>query len=60
MRAVTQVKLAGRITNLDYQQLTGTNRKTAARDLNGLVEKGVLVRQGEKRGTFYLLARGKP
>lgn len=60
MRGVTQVKLAGRITNLDYQQLTATNRKTAARDLNGLVEKGVLVRQGEKRGTFYVLARGKP
>lgn len=58
-RAVAHVRKAGRIANAEYQKLTGVIRKTAARDLEGLVEKGVLERLGEKRGSHYIMARRK-
>ena len=59
VQAVTHVKRIGRISNSEYQQLTGTTRKTAARDLDGLVEKKVFLRVGEKRGSYYVLAERK-
>ncbi|MFO8049998.1 MAG: ATP-binding protein [Desulfosudaceae bacterium] len=58
-QAVSYIKKMGRITNTDYQNLTNSSRKTAARDLKGLVDKGVLVLLGEKRGSYYLLAGRK-
>lgn len=39
---------------LRLSQLIAT--RTATRDLTGLVEKELLVRQGEKKGTHYLLS----
>ena len=59
VRALAHVKANGRITNAEYQQLAETTRKTAARDLDGLVEKAVLQRVGEKRGVHYVLRTGK-
>lgn len=59
MEAVTHIKGMGRITNSEFQKLTGAIRKTAARDLDDLVEKGVLERMGEKRGSYYILAGKK-
>lgn len=56
LQAVASVKTIGRIANAEYQKLTGTSSKTAARDLDALVQKGVLVRIGEKKGTHYVLA----
>jgi len=53
---VALTKKAGRITNAEYQKLAGVTRKTATRDLDDLVEKGVLTRMGEKRGIHYVLA----
>jgi len=53
------VKKAGKITNSEYQKLVGVARKTAARDLNRLVEKGVFERVGTKRGAHYVLAGKK-
>lgn len=58
-RALAQVRKVGRITNSDYQKIAGVTRKTAVRDLDALVAKGVLERVGEKRGSHYVLARGK-
>lgn len=58
-RAVAHVRKNGRITNADHQKLTGAKRKTAARDLDGLVEKGVFQRVGQKRGIHYVLAKKK-
>jgi ATP-dependent DNA helicase RecG len=55
MKAVTHIKVTGRITNSEYQELAGIIRKTAARDLDDLVEKGLFERMGEKRGSFYIL-----
>jgi predicted HTH transcriptional regulator len=57
--AVAFVKRSRRIANSEYQQLTGANRKTAARGLDELVTKGVFKRVGEKRGSYYLLTGQK-
>jgi len=57
--AVAFVKSSGRIANSEYQQLTGATRKTATRDLDELVTKGVFKRVGEKRGSHYLLTGRK-
>jgi ATP-dependent DNA helicase RecG len=53
IRAIAHIKRHGRITNADYQQLAKTTRKTAARDLDVLVVKGVFRRMGEKRGSHF-------
>ena len=42
-----------RITNADVRELTGTDRKTASRDLEVLAEKGLIERHGQGRGTNY-------
>jgi predicted HTH transcriptional regulator len=44
------VKTNGRITNAEYRKLAAVISKTAARDLDDLVEKGLLERKGERRG----------
>jgi len=59
LQAVTYIKKTGKITNSDYQQITGASRKTSTRDLDSLVEKNVLLRVGEKRGSHYILAGKK-
>lgn len=58
-KAIAHVKVNGRITNSDYQEITGVIRKTAARDLDDLVEKGILKQVGSKRGTHYVAVRKK-
>jgi len=56
-QAVLEVKTWGRIGNTAYQQLTGTTKKAASRDLDDLVEKGILKKSGTScRGTHYALA----
>jgi len=55
--ALMHVKTRGRITNNEMQELTGVSRKTAARDLGALVDLGLLLRVGEKRGTYYALPK---
>ncbi|MEJ2744318.1 MAG: DUF4062 domain-containing protein [bacterium] len=57
-RAIGHIKITGRITNTEYQHLTGTIKKTASRDLDDLVAKKVLVKVGTTgRGTYYMLAK---
>lgn len=57
LQAITRLKTHRRITNSEYQKLAGVIRKTAARDLNTLVEKGIVERRGEKRSSHYVLKR---
>lgn len=57
-KGVNRVKEVGSINNAEYQKIAGLTRKTATRDLDALVEKGVLKRIGEKRGTIYVLGEG--
>ncbi|HVS15971.1 MAG TPA: ATP-binding protein [Thermoanaerobaculia bacterium] len=46
-----------RIATGDYQRLTDASRATAKRDLEDLVEKGLLVLVGAGRGAHYELAK---
>ena len=56
-KAVAYVKVHGRITNKDYRDLTGTIIRTASRDLEELVSKGVLRKIGVTgRSAHYVLA----
>ncbi|WP_337288787.1 ATP-binding protein [Candidatus Methylomirabilis sp.] len=55
MQAVEYVKSHERITNAEYQRITGAPQRTATRDLNELVQKGVLELEGKGRGAQYRL-----
>jgi len=60
IKAVAYIKAKGRITNTEYQQLTGASKPMASIDLKGLVEKKVVVRVGKTgKGTGYVLQEGK-
>lgn len=54
-KALEYVAEAGRITNSDYQELVpDVSSETLRRDLADLVDKDVLLKVGEKRGTYYI------
>jgi len=58
MKAVMHVKVYGRITNRDYCDLTETIYRTASRDLQDLVSKGVLRKIGATgRNVHYVISR---
>ena len=44
------------INNEQCQRLCGSIRRTATRDLSSLVKKGLLVKKGELKGTYYTLS----
>jgi ATP-dependent DNA helicase RecG len=57
IKAVLYVKEKGRITNLEYLEInTGITDRTALRDLDNLIEKGIFQRVGEKKAAYYELA----
>jgi ATP-dependent DNA helicase RecG len=56
-KAVLHVKTTGKITNQELRELTDVVIRTASRDLEDLVRKGVLVKIGKTgRSTHYVLA----
>jgi len=56
IKAVLYVKEKGRITNLEYLEINkGITDRTALRDLDLLIEKGVFQRIGEKKAAYYEL-----
>lgn len=56
MRALQYVEREGRITNREYRQLCpGVSPETLRLDLADLVQKGLLLKIGDKRGTYYIL-----
>jgi hypothetical protein len=56
-KAVHHVKTTGKITNQELRDLTDVVIRTASRDLEDLVRKGVLVKMGKTgRSTHYVLA----
>lgn len=60
IKAVIYVKEKGRITNRKYQDLVNTIKKTASRDLVGLVEKEVFSKVGTTgKGTYYISKKTK-
>jgi ATP-dependent DNA helicase RecG len=58
IKAIVHVKVNGRITNKEYQQLTGVTDRTVLREFKDLLDKGVFEKVGETgRGTYYVLKR---
>ena len=58
-KAVAFVKTNERITNTDFQEAFQVAKRTAYRDLNEMVRKGVLEKVGTTgKGTFYTLRKG--
>ncbi len=47
----------GRINNEQCQELCKSIKRTATRDLSGLVDKGLIERKGKKKGTYYVFSR---
>ena len=57
IKAVLYAKEKGKITNAEYLEINqGITDRTALRDLELLIEKGVLKRVGEKKATYYELS----
>jgi len=55
-KAAEYIDRIGTITNKEYRQLfPGINKKTVFRDLKSLVERGILIQKGEKKGRYYQL-----
>jgi ATP-dependent DNA helicase RecG len=55
-RALTYVRDQGSITNREYRELCpDVTPETLRLDLNDLVDRGVLLRIGAKKGTYYIL-----
>lgn len=56
MKAMAYLEEQGRITNRDYRQLCPeVNPETLRLDLVDLIEKGLLLKIGDKKGTYYIL-----
>ncbi len=55
-RALTYIREHGSITNSDYRRLCpDVSPETLRLDLVDLVDRGVLLRIGAKKGTYYIL-----
>jgi len=57
IQAIHYLKVSLQMTNADYQRIVGCPPRTATRDLNLLVGKGLIELQGKGRGAYYLLVR---
>ena len=56
LRALAYIQKHGRITNREYRELCpSVSPETLRLDLADLVDKGVLLKIGDKRGTYYIL-----
>ncbi len=49
---------AKKSTECEYQLLNKVSASTAVRNLEFLVENGVLIMKGERKGAFYELSNG--
>lgn len=55
-RALTHVREHGSISNREYQMICpDVSAETLRRDLSDLVTKGLLLKIGSKKGTYYIL-----
>ncbi len=52
-RILGRARLSGAIANNDVVALEGVSPRTALRELDGLVQRGLLLRQGRRRGALY-------
>ncbi|MBU2228108.1 MAG: DUF4062 domain-containing protein [Proteobacteria bacterium] len=57
-KALAYIKITGQFTNREYQQITGAIARTASRDLEGLVKKGIVRMVGTTgRNAYYVFER---
>ncbi len=55
-RALQYIREKGSITNREYRGLIkGVSAETLRLDLSDMVEKGILLKVGSKKGTYYIL-----
>jgi ATP-dependent DNA helicase RecG len=55
-RALQYIRDHGSITNREYRQLcVGVSAETLRLDLADMVEKGILLKVGSKKGTYYIM-----
>jgi len=59
MACLNVLKAQQQIMTMEYQHLVGCSRRTAARDLDELLDKGVIQRQGAGRSAHYVLVRNR-
>lgn len=58
LKAISYIKTHGKISNMEYQQLTHAIKKTASRDLNAMREKGLIEQKGSRGpGVHYVLVK---
>ncbi|MDL2244408.1 putative DNA binding domain-containing protein [Parabacteroides sp. OttesenSCG-928-J18] len=56
LKAIQYIKTNGKITNPKYLEINeGITDRTALRDLDSLIEKGLIKRIGEKKSAYYEL-----
>lgn len=56
VRALTYIKEHGSITNRDYREICpDVSPETLRLDLTDLVDRGILLKIGAKKGTYYIL-----
>ncbi len=56
LKALRYLEREGRITNREYRELCpDVSPETLRLDLADLVQKGLLIKVGDKRGTYYIL-----
>ena len=53
IKAVLYVKEKGKITNSEYQEINNTLDRTALRDIDELVSRGILKKDGNGKNTYY-------
>ena len=53
LKAVEYVKVKGKITNKEYQEINLVAKPTATRDLSELVEYGIFKNTGKGAGSYY-------
>jgi len=57
--AIEYTRRRGKITNAEYQEINKTTKKTATRDLQNLVGRGIFIRVGRTgKGVYYVLNPG--
>ncbi|MCM8822656.1 MAG: AAA family ATPase, partial [Candidatus Omnitrophica bacterium] len=60
IKAVMYAKEKGKITNKEYQKVTGIKERFATIELNELVNRGIFEKYGTTgRGTFYAVVKAQ-
>lgn len=57
LKAIVYLKEHTKITSSEYQSFFNITNRTALRDLNELINKDLIQKKGEKKGTYYFLIR---